>query len=318
MEYKGYKGVIPNIDTTVKKWLYTRKRSEHEFLTIGNFKFSGIYTVQNFKSDWLFFWIAFICEVGFLILISILLGGFDPLISLSALACVSLDFIGAFFRHKNEDEICKAQLKVNIERYKREINRSTNDDVKIKESHLRTLKSNSYRIFGSSLIILSAIVKIFGSIILFEIPALTITLTVIYCFVAWIHIFKTGFYISAVRFYSSLKKDLAEHIRNGNNDTIKKKDKDEDFDKWELENVPDNTNLKEIRMYVFQSSNIYDSLINEGGKWMLRKWKHHKWDDNDLQNFIDSQDAKGGVLSDNAKSFIASDISERRFLNLIQ
>jgi hypothetical protein len=316
MEYKGYKGIKPETDT-IKKWLFTRKRSADEFLTIGDYKFSGIYTTQNFKSDAVFFWIALICEIGFLVAVSIMVGGFDILLSLSALVCVVLDFIGAFFYHKNENEICKAQLKLNIERYKMNTKQgSTSDEVNIKIDTIELLKKEPARTLGISLIIVSAILKILGSAVLFEMPVFTIVLTVIYCFVAWIHIKKTGFYFSGRKFFKAMDRELNKHIKNGSNDSIKKLDQESDFEPWEVENIPTNVELKEIKMHIFSDTKIYDSLQKKNDKWLYRKWKHHFWDDGDLQKFINSKDDNNDVLSDSAKAFIAADITERRFLNI--
>lgn len=317
MEYKGYKGIALQNDT-IKKWLYTRKRSHDEFLNIGHFQFPGIYTTQNFKSDAVFFWIALVSELGFLFTVSVMIGGFDVLLSLSALVCVILDFIGAFFYHKNENEICKAQLDLNIDRYKIASRQAESDSARIMLARLNFLKKDVYRRLGVALIIISALLKISGSAVLFEMPVFTIVLTVIYCFVAWIHIKKTGFYISGRQFLRALDKELKIYIINGSNDSVKTLDRENDFRVTELENIPPEVldNLKEIRMQIFENTSIYNSLYKKENKWYYRMWDHQTFDDADLQLFINSKDQHNDVLPDAAKAFIAADVSKRMFLSI--
>lgn len=314
MNYKGYKGVIPAPETT-RKWLLTRKRSEDDFLTFGDFKFSGFYTVQNYRSDRLFFSIAFILEILFLVAVSIMVGGFDLLLSLSAFACIALDFIGAFFYHKNSDKICKAQLELNIEKYNKKIGRSDGLNTTKLNYKLKKEKRISSRIIGAILILFSALLKIVGSFILFELPVFTIALTFIYCFVAYIHIYHTGFWFAGWKFFGAMDKHLITELQN---DTIKGRNTEDDFERKEVENLPVNIKLKQIKYNIFKENDIYDSLqYNEDeDKWVYRIWKHHFWDDDDLINFINSKDDKHGVLTDSAKAFIAADISERKFLNI--
>lgn len=328
MEYKGYKGIIPQPET-VKKWLLTRKRSETEVLRFGDFAFPGIYTVQHYTRDKGFFILALLGEVAFLAIVSVLLGGFDMLMSLIAVALVVLDFIGAYLYHKNEDEICKAELSLSIANYREKSVKTATDDVKISSDCLKMLKGNFTRRLGAGLIILSAILKIAGSAVLFEIIALTVVLTVIYCFVAYVHINKTGFWFAGWRFYSAMDNETSNYIMNNKNETIKSLDKENDFTLLKVENIPADVNLKPIKRHVFENTNIFDSLVlvgrqgeegadspNNGAKeWHYRIWKHQFWDDDDLQAFINSK-AGNEVLDDKAKAFIAADISKRKFLNV--
>jgi len=314
MNYKGYKGIEPTTET-LNKWLLTRKRSEGEFLTFGDFKYSGFYTVQNYRSDRLFFRIAFILEILFLFAVSIMVGGFDLLLSLSAFACIALDFIGAYFYHKNSDKICKAQLALNIEKYNKKIGRSNGNNIGKLDQTLKSEKIKASRIIGATLILFSALLKIVGSFILFELPVFTIALTFIYCFVAYIHIYHTGYWFAGWRFFSAMDKQLISELKV---DPISGINTEFDFDCWEVENLPAEIKLKEIRYNIFKENNIYDSLQynKEDNKWSYHKWHHHFWDDADLINFINSKDDKNGVLTDAAKAFIAADISQRKFLNV--
>ncbi|MFZ1515881.1 MAG: hypothetical protein WAT21_10800 [Saprospiraceae bacterium] len=328
MEYKKYKGVIPE-SQTVKKWLMTRKYSESEFIPIGKFEFPGFYTTQNYKWDGIFFWLAFIFEIGFLVTITLLIGGWDMLLSLSAISCVLIDYFGAYFHHKNQDEICRAQLALNVQKHKDIVAGAGTDEVKKKKDKLDTLKVKPSRILGLILILGSAFTKVIGSAILFEIPALTLALTIVYCFVAYVHIYKTGFYVSGYYFYKALDRDLREHIMKNDAITLNQVDPEKDFDKTKVENIPKDVSLTTIRLAVFDNLGIFDSLIYENnntdkdsnslsrtdGAWYYVKWKHHFWDDSHMLKFINSKSESGEVLSDNAKAFIAADISERNFLN---
>ena len=318
MNYKGYKGITPS-NETLQKWLFTRKRSEFEFLTFGDFRFPGYFTTQHYKSDHTFFWIAIFCEAGFLATVSIMVGGFDLYLSLAALVCVVLDLIGAYSIHKNEDKISTAQLRFNIEDYKNKILRSTSDNVKIKKEQIIREHQKPSRFLGKILIIISAILKIFGSAVLFELPVFTIVLTIIYCFVAWIHIKKTGFYWSARRFGRAMDAELEKHIQEGGSDKLQNKVSENDFRNVLIENIPSNVELRPIRMGIFENMSIFDEIYHDetSNKWYYRIWKHHMMDDEDLQKFIYSSDKSGDVLSDSAKAFIAADYSERFFLNIL-
>lgn len=311
MEYKGYKGIIPK-QKTLDQWFYTRKRSKADFLPIGSFKFPGMRTTQKFWNDGVFFWLAVLLEVGFLIAVSIMVGGFDFFLSIAAVLCVALDFLGAYSHHKNADEISKAQLSLQIEEYKLGIGRTNSDNLKKKREQLQRLRNSLNRKLGITLILVSAFLKVFGSAILFEIPTFTIVLTVLYAFVAWIHVMKTGFYYSGNRFYSSLNRDLSKHIDT--DDTLQKKNSEEDFERFEIENIPSGVELRAIKRRIFENVDIFDSLHQIDGKWGYRFWKHHRWDDDDMVKFIHSQDKDGHVLQDAAKAFIAVDVWERNLL----
>ncbi len=315
MEYKGFKGIIPSTDTQ-SKWLLTRKRTEQEFVTIGDFKFPGFWTIQKYKNDKFLFRLAIFLEVLFLASFFFLLGGVDIIFTVIAIVCVALDLIGAFFHYKNGDNISRAQLKLNNERYLKLINKSDDNKIQQKEHKLRKEKNKTIRKIGVAIIILSILGKILGSVVIFELPVLIVASVIIYCFVAYIHINHSGFWFAGWNYYRAMDKQLIEELEK--NDDIKiKNDPTADYHRTEVENIPPNVTLKEIKYIIFPETNVTDSLdyVETEKKWYYNKWRYHFWDDIDLENFINSKDDKNTVLSDAAKAFIAADITNRRFLN---
>lgn len=313
MEYKGYMGIKPSQDTR-DKWLLTRKLSHHEFKTIGSFIFPGFWTIEKYKTDRFFFRLAIFFEIIFLFSIFFLLGGVDILISVLAFSAVVVDLFGAFLHYKNGDNICRTQLKLNIENYLKGIKLSDNDKVKRKEFEFHLEKNNLTRKIGVLLILLSVLVKIVSSVVVFELPGLIFAAIVIYSFVAYIHINHSGYWFAGWNYRTAMKKQLL--IELSSQDDLKNKCSEDDFVLTEVENIDSSIILKPIRHIIFRDSDIFDSLVfnEDQNKWYYRKWKHHFWDDNDVMNFINSRSKDNSVLSDSAKAFIACDIYMRNNL----
>lgn len=318
MEYKGFNEIIPS-DETIKRWMYTRKLSKHEHRVIGEFSFPGFFTVQGFKTDFVLFWIAIIIEVAFLVFIGLSVG-FDPLFSVIAFGLVVADITCAFFHRHGQPELCKAQLELAVIEYRVRKNLGAYDTDIIKQNKLISrLKGHWVRRLCEVVIVSIAIVKIVSvSLFLPGIGAL-ITASILFLLVAYVHIFHTGYYVSAVRFYNYLKKDLANQTQRRQH-LDERNDEKNDYHKKNIENVIANVKLREVRMAVHGANDIYDSIIqtreeeNEEPLWRYRIWKHHFWDDNDLTEFISSTDNQNNPLSEEAQAFLMMDYSQRVML----
>lgn len=316
MEYKGFKEIIPTKDT-IDRWMFTRKLSEHDFLKVGEFKFPGFFTTEGLKTDRLLFWIAFVIEVGFLVLVSVLVGGFDLLLSLGALATVVVDVIGALMHRKKQDEICKAQLELNVLEYRMETKQGPlKGDIDKQKDYLKMLRGNIWRRVSAAIIIFSAIVKIAGLAIILWMPALIIAMTLLFSAVAYIHIRHTGFYISAWRFESALKNDYANQISQKGN--TKGRNSEDDFTPRQIEGILNGIALREIKLPIYGEQGIYDSILkireHEIDTWQYRLWKHRFWDDEDLKSFVSSTDASNNPLSEAARAFILANYCEKYYL----
>lgn len=316
MDYNGFKEIKPSTDT-IERWMFTRKLADHEYFVVGDFRFPGFFTLQGLKTDRLLFWIAFVIEVGFLVLVSVLVGGFDLLLSLGALATVVVDAIGALMHRTKQDEICKAQLELSVLEYRLATKQGPLDgDIKKQKDFLKGLKGNFWRGLSKVIIIFSALVKISGLAIILWIPSLIIAMTLLFSAVAYIHIRHTGFYISASRFKRSLKSDYAQQISQKGN--TKDRNTEADFTPREIENIVSGISLREIKMAIYKEHGINDSIIkvSEDGltKWHYRLWKHHFWDDQDLKDFVSSTDADNNPLSEAARAFILANYSEKFYL----
>jgi hypothetical protein len=316
MNYNGYKEIIPSKET-IERWMYTRKLAAHDYFVVGDFKFPGFFTTQGLKTDRLLFWIAFIIEVGFLGLVSYLVGGFDLLLSLGALGTVVVDVIGALMHRTKQNEICKAQLELSVLEYGLKTNQGPlKGDIDKQEEYLKVLKGNFWRGLSKFIIIFSALVKIAGLAVILWIPSLTIAMVLLFSAVAYVHINHTGFYISAWRFKSSLKADYAKQISKRANN--KDRNTEADYTPREIEGILSGVSLREIKKAVYSEHGISDSIIKvkdgEQTKWHYRLWKHHFWDDQDLKEFVVSTDSESHPLSEAAKAFILANYCEDIYL----
>ena len=320
MLYKGFRNLMPNSDIK-DAWLATNKGSTS--FEIGaqrsEFRFPGFWTIKNFSSDVTMFYIAIFFEIVFLLLI-FTQAGVQLFLIIASLLSVIIDFISALAHNSKRKEISIACLKVNIAKYLFKLDRVTNPEVRQEEKELKKYKNNVWRITGAVLIVMSWLVKIFVTAITFGLPIIIFASVVIFGFVAYIHLFHTGYAFSGFRFYSSLKKILYQ----GNTNFVGK-DTDNDFDYVALGNDKE---IKDAGVTLFEIKNkiegvnipVYDSLVHnmQDGIWQIKKWKYHFWDDKDMENFIKSSDDSHRALAPEAQAFVAYKVCQLHFLTNIQ
>jgi len=320
MFYKGYRNLIPDADIK-DAWLATNKGSAP--LEIGaqkkEFQFPGFWTIKNYSSDVTMFYIALFFEVLFLFLI-FTQAGVQLFLIIASLLSVIIDFISALAHNSKRKEITIASLQLNIANYLLKLNKVTVPDVKQKERELKKHKNNIWRITGAVLIVVSWLVKIFVTIITFGLPIIIFASVVIFGFVAYIHLFHTGFAFSGFRFYSSLKKILYQGNTNFIDENGVPKNTDNDFEYVALGNDKE---IQAVGVILFEIKNkiedvnipVYDSLVHmQDGTWQIKKWKYHFWDDSDMKNFIMSADDNHRALASEAQAFVAYKICQLHFL----
>ena len=319
MLYKGFRNLMPNSDIK-DAWLATNKGSTPFEIGAqrGEFRFPGFWTIKNFSSDVTMFYIAIFFEIVFLLLI-FTQAGVQLFLIIASLLSVIIDFIAALAHNSKRKAISIACLRANIAKYLFKLNKVTDPEVRQEEKELKKYKNDVWRITGAVLIVISWLVKIFVTTITFGLPIIIFASVVIFGFVAYIHLFHTGYAFAGFRFYSSLNKILYQ----GNTNFIGK-DTDNDFAYVLLGN---DSELQEAGVTLFEIKNkienvnisVYDSLVHmPDGTWQLKKWKYHFWDDKDMENFIKSADDKFRALAPESQAFVAYKICQLHFLANIQ
>jgi len=316
MEYKTYKTLtFENENDILKSWLACRKRTKQEYATIGDFKFPGFWTVQNYKNDCLMLGLAIFFEILFLTLV-FSMAGVQTFLIIMASVSVVIDIVGAYWHHSKRSDISVAQLKHNIEEYLHRIGKRALGSVTDKEKSVAELKNSPFRILGVVVIILSYFVKIFVAGITFHLPIIVFASVVIFGFVAYIHLYHTGYaWVAWRKFYPALDKKVKKH-RDIRPDTLI--DDNDDFKWTKIEEIPVGITLLEIKRRIFSQYEIYDCIVKIEDEWNLKIWKHQFWDDADMLNFINSSDSDKHSLSDKAKAFVASEICSKDFLRQIK
>jgi hypothetical protein len=296
-------------DRTKEFWLFCRKHSDKRFINYGNYSFPGKFIVTDYKNDFWFFLIAITAEIIFLASIPIIIDGFDILLGFAGFFLVVLDFIGAYFAHKYQDKICI--FKIEIEQIKfihNTFGTGLATELEHKKTQLNKVEKSFSRKIGKIIIIISAALKIIGFAILnSEIDSIAFALFALYSFVAYIHITKTGFFVSGFMFYRNLKKDYNLSINQDRAwDQISNPDNPDNFDYYIIQDIPQSVrNIYPIKRKVFNDRFIYDSLEQrQDGVWQIKKWKHHFWDDNDVEILINSVDVDNNALTIETKAFL--------------
>ena len=314
MLYKGFRNLIPDGDMK-DAWLATNKgRMPIEIGERGKeFRFPGCWTVKKYNSDVSMFWIAMFFEIAFLLLI-FTQAGIQLFLVITSLLSVIIDFISASAKNSKRKEIIKERLELSTIKYLRKLQRTTDPQVREQEKVVKRYEYNAWRIVGTVLIVVSWFVKILVTTLTFGLPIIIYASVVIFGFVAYIHLFHTGYAFLGFRFYSKLKKIA----RRDGNKTFVGKDTDADFDYIMLGTINDVT-LYEIKHKVEDVDiNVYDALVKmDDGAWVIKKWKHHFWDDEDMGNFIKSSDDQHMALNPEAQAYLVYKIYECMFKPLI-
>lgn len=314
MLYKGFRNLIPDVDTK-DVWLAANKGDTP--LEIGErhklFRFPGCWTVKNYNGNVSMFWIAMFFEIAFLLLI-FTQAGIQLFLVITSLLSVIIDFISALAHNSKRKEITKERLELsslkylrNLQKFTDPLQKVTDPQVRDQEEVVKKYENNVWRWIGRILIVISWLVKIFVTTVTFGLPIIIFASVVIFGFVAYIHLFHTGYAFLGSRFYSKLNKIA----KKSGNKAYMGKDTDADFDYIMLGTINDVT-LFEIKHKVEDIDiNVYDSLVKmDDGTWAIKKWKYQFWDDEDIENFIKSSDEQYRALSPDAQAFLLYKIYE--------
>jgi hypothetical protein len=297
-------------------WLATNKGRTP--IIIGDFKYSGYWTMKNFSSDTTMFWIAMLFEIAFLLLI-FTQAGVQLVLVITALLSVIIDFVSVLAHNSKRKEITQAQLKLNATKYLRTLAVTTDINIRDDEETLKKYQRNGWRILGVTLIVISWLVKIFVTTVTFGLPIIIFASVVIFGFVGYIHLFHTGNFFIGSRLTSKWNK----LVKYGNTQYTGK-NTDADFDFIPLTTVDDVTNKGftwfEIKNQI-RNINIpvYDSLIKVRDDekkteiWTLKRWKYHFWDDNDIEKFIKADNGNGQSLTQASQAYLLYKICKATF-----
>lgn len=192
----------------LKLWLYTRKQDKQYGLN----EAPGFFSTHDFPKDQGFFIAAFVLEIlGIVLLISsgINLGDseFALIAIIGALGLSVGDIFLAYLLHRNEEKKCYGRNKIKI---------SENEGEKqtIKDQLKAGKWWDAFIIF---LIILIAIIKIFGIVLLgtFDNIGIYISLVIMFLFIVYVHIWHTGYFIYGWLTKRTFKQQLRQ-LNQGN------------------------------------------------------------------------------------------------------
>jgi hypothetical protein len=319
MKYQETQILWPEQDT-IDRWKQTRKHPENAYKQYGQFRYPGYYTLQGYKEDRTFFLIAIIAELLFLATLPFVIGGVDIYLGIAASFLVLIDFIGAFFAHVGQAKISDAKKELSVHQYKQASGIQVDlNAIRSAEQKIRNAERSASRLIGKSLIIIGAIAKVLGmTVVAGGFGAIPLVILVLYGFLAYIHIRHTGFFYSGFSFKNKLKRDYRSMLNGyqanpGNRDT----DNPNNITELTIQGAPVGMEFKPIYNTIIDDhiAHTIDQLYPQKGQdgtisWQIRKWSHHFWDDERIEQFVNANDNTGTGLSNEARAFLFSYIIE--------
>jgi hypothetical protein len=205
-------------------WRRTRKlKKEIKGSNDINIIHTGLYHTINFNVDRLLFRLGLFFESIGILAIIWAAGEFNLILFGGFFAAVFIDVILAIISHYKHGEICELRLKKSIEEYNLEamrLYRANNQNDNVAEAQIdakreeiidldKKIGKRRWASFvGSFFIILVAMSKIYFFIetsIIFN--SISVAIILIYLFVAYVHIFHTGYFLAERNFRKNIIKE---------------------------------------------------------------------------------------------------------------
>ena len=267
---------------TKNLWLSTRKVGKQ---VTADLTLPGLFETVKYSQDRNLFWIAMAVEIiGFLILAA--LANWGPIIAVTMGSLVVIDVLLAMGVHYKQGEICLHSNKV--------LTTSSNKPVQAGHiARVRKLKHWWLGIVCMVLLWIFAIVKASVFYILNPDIFFCILILMIYAFVAYVHIYHTGYFLAGYRFRIAFNKEKDRFLEWQISGIITQNPKVvqtivPNYREYQLQ--PDNLQLKEIQ-YVKgtdKDGKRADAIIYDNAIWKLITWG--VLDDADLHNLLGGSD----------------------------
>ena len=254
---------------TKQLWLSTRKA---EVNVTNNMTLPGLFNTKGYSSDKSLFFFAMTLEViGFLIISA--LADWGVLIAGTVLALVVIDVFLAIGLHWKQSQICLLSNKKATE------TRGGMAAIKL-EAQIKKLK----RWWGGKLCVILlwvfAVIKASGFYVLNpDTYIFGILMFLIYSFIAYVHIFHTGYFLAEFRFRRALNKEVNEFLK-GNVAYIVPR-----FREYGLEPTNDLISVEfKDEIHEDERGISANALVCDNSKWNLITWG--LMDDGDLGKML--------------------------------
>ncbi|MDR0505523.1 MAG: hypothetical protein LBH32_01720 [Dysgonamonadaceae bacterium] len=304
---------------TKKKWLSTRKAGKQVVASDDLFRLPGLFETVEYSQDKTLFSIAMALEIiGFLLISA--LADFGVLIAATVAAFVVIDVFLAIGIHWKESLICE------------NLNRMTTASGDMRAGYKTEVKKakNWFPKYLFIIILWVLAVAKAGAIFVLnpESYVFGILAFLIYGFIAYVHTFKTGFWLAEWRRKRKLEKEkekykLALIAKGDERDNVENNTKE--YREHPLSGTPDDIKPIIIEKGTSEGKRIVNAVLKQGNDWKLFTWG--LLEDKDLQDLLQGSDnlkkylaveclkAQLHMLGENAKN--AGGVSVDTVINLI-